>query len=117
MLAIQGLKCIYDTGSRGWAVELALSGEGEAATRRFDVDGPDDAEMLIEAFDESTASSFDPATGEIVFAYEYADLDEDEDETEEADEDAEEDGEEVETSEADADEQDEDEREDEKEKA
>ncbi|WP_439497421.1 hypothetical protein [Bosea sp. (in: a-proteobacteria)] len=114
MLAIQGLKCIYDTGSRGWAVELALSGEGEAATRRFDVDGPDDAEMLIEAFDESTASSFDPATGEIVFAYEYADLDEDEDEDEDAAEDEEEDGEEVETSESDADE---DESEDEKEKA
>ena len=81
MLAIQGLKCVYDTGSRGWAIELALKGEGEEAVRRFDVDGPEDAEMLIEAFDESTASSFDPATGEIVFAYEYATLDdEDEDE-------------------------------------
>ena len=74
MLAIQGLKCIYDTGARGWAIELALSGEGEEAVRRFDVDGPDDAEMLIEAFEESTASAFDPATGEIVFAYEYADF-------------------------------------------
>ncbi|MGO4738052.1 hypothetical protein AB4099_16000 [Bosea sp. 2KB_26] len=82
MLAIQGLKCIYDTGSRGWAVELALAGEGETVTRRFDVDGPDDAEMLIEAFEESTTSSFDPATSEIVFAYEYADLDLDEDEAE-----------------------------------
>lgn len=83
MLAIQGLKCVYDTGSRGWAIELALKGEGEEAVRRFDVDGPEDAEMLIEAFDESTASSFDPATGEIVFAYEYATLDdEDEDEDE-----------------------------------
>lgn len=91
MLAIQGLKCVYDTGSRGWAIELALKGEGEEAVRRFDVDGPEDAEMLIEAFDESTSSSFDPATGEIVFAYEYATLDdedEDEDETDE-DEDAE----------------------------
>lgn len=80
MLAIQGLKCVYDTGSRGWAIELALKGEGEEAVRRFDVDGPEDAEMLIEAFDESTSSTFDPATGEIVFAYEYATLD-DEDET------------------------------------
>jgi DNA-directed RNA polymerase subunit delta len=91
MLAIQGLKCIYDTGARGWAIELALSGEGEDAVRRFDVDGPDDAEMLIEAFEESTSSAFDPATGEIVFAYEYADFgveDEDED-----DEDGQEDGE------------------------
>ena len=95
MLAIQGLKCVYDTGSRGWAIELALKGEGEEAVRRFDVDGPEDAEMLIEAFEESTSSSFDPATGEIIFAYEYATLDdedEDEDETDdEADEDEEED--------------------------
>jgi hypothetical protein len=83
MLAIQGLKCIYDTGARGWAIELLLSGEGEEAVRRFNVDGPDDAEMLIEAFDESTSSTFDPATGEIVFAYEYADLGEDEDEEDE----------------------------------
>jgi hypothetical protein len=86
MLAIQGLKCIYDTGARGWAIELALNGEGEEAVRRFDVDGPDDAEMLIEAFEESTSSAFDPATGEIVFAYEYADFGvEDEDESEDED--------------------------------
>lgn len=103
MLAIHGLKCIYDTGARGWAIELALSGEGEEAVRRFDVDGPEDAEMLIEAFEESTASAFDPATGEIVFAYEYADLgveDEDEDE----DEDGEDEEAEDEASEDDADE-------------
>ncbi len=88
MLAIQGLKCIYDTGARGWAIELSLSGEGEEAVRRFDVDGPDDAEMLIEAFEDSTASAFDPATGEIVFAYEYADfgVEDDEDEDEDAEE-------------------------------
>jgi hypothetical protein len=99
MLAIQGLKCIYDTGARGWAIELVLSGEGEDAVRRFDVDGPDDAEMLIEAFEDSTSSAFDPATGEIVFAYEYADFgveDEDEDdedaEDEEAEDEASEDG-------------------------
>jgi len=105
MLAIQGLKCIYDTGSRGWAVELALAGEGETVTRRFDVDGPDDAEMLIEAFEESTTSSFDPATSEIVFAYESADLDLDEDEAED------EDDEEVETSEDESEEDEEDEKE------
>ena len=94
MLAIQGLKCVYDTGSRGWAIELALKAEGEDAVRRFDVDGPQDAEALIEAFDESTSSSFDPATGEIVFAYEYAALDdEDEDETEASDEEDDEDAE------------------------
>lgn len=93
MLAIQGLKCIYDTGARGWAIELALSGEGEEAVRRFDVDGPDDAEMLIEAFEESTSSAFDPATGEIVFAYEYADFGiEDEDDEEDKEEDGEDEG-------------------------
>ncbi|PZO03872.1 MAG: hypothetical protein DCF30_01830 [Hyphomicrobiales bacterium] len=89
MLAIQGLKCIYDTGARGWAIELALSGEGEEAVRRFDVDGPDDAEMLIEAFEDSTSSAFDPATGEIIFAYEYADFGADDEEEDEDAEDAE----------------------------
>jgi DNA-directed RNA polymerase subunit delta len=115
MLAIQGLKCVYDTGSRGWAIELALKSEGEDAVRRFDVDGPEDAEMLIEAFDESTSSSFDPATGEIVFAYEYATLDDEDEEDEEGeeDEDGEEEDEDAETAE---DETDEDEAED-KEKA
>ncbi len=87
MLAIQGLKCIYDTGARGWAMELVLAAEGEDSVRRFDVDGPDDAEMLIEAFEDSSSSSFDPATGEITFAYEYADLGEDEDEEDESEED------------------------------
>ncbi|SFC25061.1 hypothetical protein SAMN05428997_105104 [Bosea sp. CRIB-10] len=91
MLAIQGLKCVYDTGSRGWAIELALKGEGEEAVRRFDVDGPEDAEMLIEAFDESTSSSFDPATGEIVFAYEYATLDDEDEDEDETDDEADED--------------------------
>ena len=87
MLAIQGLKCIYDTGARSWAIELTLSGEGEDAVRRFEVDSADDAEMLIDAFEDSTASAFDPATGEIVFAYEYADLDlDEEDEDEDEDE-------------------------------
>lgn len=107
MLAIQGLKCVYDTGSRGWAIELALKAEGEEAVRRFDVDGPEDAEMLIEAFDESTSSSFDPATGEIVFAYEYATLDdedENEDEVEGDDETDEDEDEDAETAEDDEDE-------------
>ena len=96
MLAIQGLKCIYDTGARGWAIELALSGEGDEAVRRFDVDGPEDAEMLIEAFEDSTSSAFDPATGEIVFAYEYADFGaDDEEEDEDGDEEDGEDEDEV----------------------
>jgi hypothetical protein len=85
------LKCIYDTTGRGWSIELVLKAEGEAALRRFDVDGPDDAEMLIEAFEDSSVSAFDPETGEIVFGYEYLDLDDDEDEVAEAAEDEDED--------------------------
>ena len=108
MLPIQGLKCVYDTGSRGWAIELALKAEDEVLSRRFDVDGPEDAEMLIEAFEESTSSSFDPESGEIVFAYEYVTLDEvDEDELEDdaeesEDEDSEDDEDEEEAEKANA---------------
>jgi DNA-directed RNA polymerase subunit delta len=86
MLAIQGLKCIYDTTGKGWSIELVLRADGEDAVRRFDVDGPDDAELLIEAFEDSSASVFDPETGEIVFGYEYLDLDEEDEGDEEADE-------------------------------
>ncbi|MBN9444270.1 hypothetical protein [Bosea sp. (in: a-proteobacteria)] len=86
MLPIQGLKCIYDTTGRGWSIELVLKAEGEAAVRRFDVDGPDDAEMLIEAFEDSSVSAFDPETGEIVFGYEYLDLDDEDDLAEDDDE-------------------------------
>jgi len=94
MLPIQGLKCIYDTNGRGWSIELVLKAEGEDAVRRFDVDGPDDAEMLIEAFEDSSASLFDPETGEIIFGYEYLDLDaedyeDSEEEEDESDEDEE----------------------------
>ena len=103
MLPIQGLKCVYDTGSRGWAIELALKAEDEVLSRRFDVDGPEDAEMLIEAFEESTSSSFDPESGEIVFAYEYASLDEvDEDELEDDAEESEDDEDEEEAEKANA---------------
>lgn len=91
MLPIQGLKCIYDTTGRSWSIELVLKAEGEAALRRFDVDGPDDAEMLIEAFEDSSLSVFDPETGEIVFGYEYLDLDDEDDETEMAEDDEDED--------------------------
>lgn len=86
MLAIQGLKCIYDTTGKGWSIELVLRADGEDAVRRFDVDGAEDAELLIEAFEDSSASAFDPETGEIVFGYEYLDLDEADDEDEEEDE-------------------------------
>ena len=101
MLAIQGLKCIYDTTGKGWSIELVLRADGEEAVRRFDVDGAEDAELLIEAFEDSSASAFDPETGEIVFGYEYLDLD---DEDEEDDEDEVEDTEESEEEDADSDE-------------
>jgi DNA-directed RNA polymerase subunit delta len=102
MLAIQGLKCIYDTTGKGWSIELVLRADGEDAVRRFDVDGPDDAELLIEAFEDSSASAFDPETGEIVFGYEYLDLDEEDEEDDEGegeDEEAEESEEDDEASE------------------
>ena len=83
MLAIQGLKCIYDTTGKGWSIELVLRADGEEAVRRFDVEGAEDAELLIEAFEDSSASAFDPETGEIVFGYEYLDLDEGDEEDEE----------------------------------
>lgn len=87
MLAIQGLKCIYDTGSRSWAMELALAAEGEDAVRRFEIDGPEDAEMLIKAFEDSTTSGFDPHSGEIVFGYDYIELGDEDEEDEDEDED------------------------------
>ena len=102
MLAIQGLKCIYDTTGKGWSIELVLRADGEEAVRRFDVDGADDAELLIEAFEDSSASAFDPETGEIVFGYEYLDLDEEDDEDEEDEaEDSEEDDEDSDASDKD----------------
>ncbi|BCB20550.1 hypothetical protein [Bosea sp. ANAM02] len=103
MLAIQGLKCIYDTTGKGWSIELVLRADGEEAVRRFDVDGAEDAELLIEAFEDSSASAFDPETGEIVFGYEYLDLD-DEDEEDDEDEVEDEDTEESEEEGADSDE-------------
>ncbi|MGX1741131.1 hypothetical protein ACWIEX_06195 [Bosea sp. NPDC055353] len=104
MLAIQGLKCIYDTTGKGWSIELVLRADGEEAVRRFDVDGAEDAELLIEAFEDSSASAFDPETGEIVFGYEYLDLDE---EGEEEDEDEGEEEEEADESEEDGEDSDE----------
>ncbi|MGL4728311.1 MAG: hypothetical protein ACRCWO_06115 [Bosea sp. (in: a-proteobacteria)] len=87
MLIITGLNCIYDTGSRGWAMELAFA--DDTAKRRFDVDSAEDAEMLIEAFEDSSSASFDPESGEIRFAFEYALAEADEEEGEDEDEDSE----------------------------
>lgn len=95
MLAIQGLKCVYDTGAHVWAMELAFV--GEETPRRFDLDGPEDAEMLIDAFEGSSSAVFDATSGEIVFAYEYARFDhedgDDKDKTAEDESEEDEDGE------------------------
>ena len=109
MLAIQGLKCIYDTTGKGWAIELVLRADGEEAVRRFDVEGAEDAELLIEAFEDASASAFDPETGEIVFGYEYLDLDE-EDEEDDEDEDEGDEADESEEDEEDSDEAEKDEK-------
>jgi hypothetical protein len=68
-------------------MELALAGEGENAVRRFDIDGPEDAEMLIKAFEDSTTSGFDAVSGEIVFGYDYIDIDLDDEDDQDDDED------------------------------
>lgn len=85
MPAILGLKCIYDTRKKNWAIDLALDGE-EAETVRFAVASAEDVETFIETFEESTAAQYDAETGEVSFSFEYA-FAEDEDEDEE-DEDA-----------------------------
>jgi hypothetical protein len=97
MMTIIGLNCIYDTSGRGWAMEITVG--DEKASRRFDLDSAEDAEMLIEAFEESTAATFDPESGEIRFAYAYAEIE---------DEDSEDDEEEAAEEESDEDESDED---------
>jgi hypothetical protein len=89
MLTITGLNCLYDTSSRGWAMEIAFA--DDKATRRFDLDSADDAEMLIEAFEESSTASFDPESGEIRFAFEYAAAEEDEEDEESAEDETDED--------------------------
>ena len=104
MLAIQGLKCIYDTTGKGWSIELVLRADGEEAVRRFDVDGAEDAELLIEAFEDSSASAFDPETGEIVFGYEYLELDEEDEEEDEDEGEEEEEADESEEDDEDSDE-------------
>jgi hypothetical protein len=82
MQSISTVKCIYDTNNRGWAIEIALGEEGEK--KRFDVAGAEDAEQFIEAFDEATQATFDPASGEIHFSYEYAMDDEESDDEDDA---------------------------------
>jgi hypothetical protein len=89
MAAVTGLKCIYDTATKNWAVELSL--DGETGAKRFGVPGPDHVEAFVESFEEASSVSFDPASGEVSFDFLYAeDADEDE---ESADEESDDEGE------------------------
>lgn len=92
MPAILGLKCIYDTKNQSWAIELALEGADETA--RFAVADADDVETFIETYEESTSADFDPESGEVTFAFEYAFADEVEDEDEDEEDDDEDEDEE-----------------------
>jgi hypothetical protein len=84
MATVLGLKCIFDTNASSWAVELAL--DGEPSTHRFVVSSAEDVEQIVESFEESTETTFDPESGEIAFSFEYAfgkeDMDEEEDDEE-----------------------------------
>jgi hypothetical protein len=93
MPAILGLKCIYDTRKKSWAIDLALEGD-EAETVRFAVASAEDVETFIETFEESTAAQYDAENGEVSFSFEYAFADDEDEEEEAADEDEEEDDEE-----------------------
>ena len=84
MVTILGLKAIYDTRNMGWAIELALDGEPE--THRFSVGKGEEVESFLEAFEESTDARYDPASGEVAFAFEYAFDDEDDSEEEDEEE-------------------------------
>lgn len=79
MKTIDAMTCIYSTKDGKWALEVSFGGQ----TRRFPVAGPQDAEMVIEAFEEATDALFDPQTGEIHFAYEMTSGDEEDEEDEE----------------------------------
>jgi DNA-directed RNA polymerase subunit delta len=88
MATILGLKAIYDTRNMAWAIELAL--DGEPGSHRFKVANGEEVESFLEAFEESTDARYDPASGEVAFAFEYAFDDEDDDrEDDEEDEDEE----------------------------
>jgi hypothetical protein len=95
MQAITGLTCIYDIVRQQWAAELTL--DGEPATKRFTLRGPEHAETLVEALEDATSAHFDVETDEVRFVYDLAPSEEDdaspEDEAGDDDEDEKEDDE------------------------
>lgn len=86
MITILGLKAIYDTKNMGWAIELAL--DGEPHSHRFKVGNGEEVESFLQAFEESTDARYDPDSGEVNFAFEYA-FDHEDDDREEEEEDEE----------------------------
>jgi hypothetical protein len=87
MQSILSLRCIFDTARQCWAIELTLGGE---STHRFPI-SPDQIEPFLEAFDDCSKAEFDPASREVVFAFEYEDEEDDEDDEEKSEADEEED--------------------------
>ena len=102
MTTISALRAVYGIAKGQWSMVLELEDKDE---KRFDLQGPDHVEAMIEAFDDATSAAYDDEAGEVVFSFEYAALDfddeesdededgqDDEDEDEEDDEDEDEDG-------------------------
>jgi hypothetical protein len=69
------------------AGDAELTFADETATRRFDVDTAEDAETLIQAFEDSSSASFDVESGEICFTFDYAAAETAEHDDEDGDED------------------------------
>lgn len=104
MHTILGLSCIYDTARQSWAIELTL--DEEAGRHRFPI-SPDQVETFVEAFDDCSKAEFDPATGEIVFAFEYEEYEDEEEEEDEGEEEEQEEEEEADGAEEETDGEDE----------
>lgn len=83
MMMIDAMKCVYDTKTGQWAVEV-LYADGEK-THRFIVASATEARAVAESFEMAAASLFDAATGELHFIFEPhgADIDMDDDEDDE----------------------------------
>jgi hypothetical protein len=76
MQTIDTMKCVYSTTDRTWAIEIGFGADQDA--RRFSIDGPVEAEMVIEAFTDASAANYDPQTGELHFSYEMRSVEDEE---------------------------------------
>jgi hypothetical protein len=84
MNMIDAMKCVYDTKSGQWAVEV-LYADGKK-THRFNVAGAPEARAVADSFQMASASLIDVATAEIHFIFEPhgEDIDMDDDEDDES---------------------------------